>query len=207
MNEKKLISWIACPTAKKLNLSKMSLDELMELLGEKATAETAKVYGEIRGLYAAYKLAPSTVLLEAIIAKCLQIILNDESSALLPGAGVFTQNAKVDLSEPAWLWEWVNGFDYFLMLNKVASEKSRAVYIRALKRIMKNEDPEIKTVRELIDKIYYLIDKYAGIDRQRKENHNVHISALRKFKDYIEDRCGFFYTVEMDGKEEKVERV
>ncbi len=60
---------VLCGQVRKKVKSEMSLEELMEMLDKKAMGKTATVFGEIKGLYTAYKLAPTNVLLEAILAK------------------------------------------------------------------------------------------------------------------------------------------
>lgn len=168
------LMWVSNPSPKKINTADMSLDQMIDALEQKATAENASDFGEIKGLYAAYKLAPSTVLLEAILAKCLEVILNGSIAGASPAAST---PVKPSRTHPASLeWEWVQGFEHFLLLNGI-SETSRPVYIRAIKRVIKKYG--IIEVAELKNDIDWLIDQYDGCDQAA---HNVHLAALRQFK-------------------------
>ena len=189
--------WMSCPPSKVAQTADLSLDQMIEELDQSVTPETAAAFGEIKGLYVAYKLTPSTVLLEAILAKCLAILLNIHRSNASPATPV-----KLSRTHPASMeWEWVQGFDYFLRINDI-SETSRPVYIRALKRVMKKYG--ITRVDDLKKEIDWLIDEYDGCDQG---SHNVHIAALRQFKKYMEDECGFFISVVDHGEEEIVVRI
>ena len=198
MKEKNTAKWISYPTSVNKDTSGLSLDEMMAMLDGIAVPENATALGEIKGLYAAHKLAPSGVLLEAIIGKCLSIIL---------GAGTMQQSINLSTpvrlirSQPASMeWEWVQGFEHFLMLRGI-SETTRSVYIRALKRVMKKHGIDVNDLRESIDSY---IREYEGCDR---ESHNVHIGSLRQFKEYMNDECGYFISIENNGYEEIASRI
>ncbi len=199
MTEKYNAVWTNVPTPKKIDTAGMTLDQMMGMLDEKVTPETATAFGEIKGLYTAYKLAPSNVLLEAIITKCLAMILHTNADA--PSAVVSTP-VKQSRTHPASMdWEWVQGFEHFLLLNGI-SETSRQVYIRALKRVMKKHG--ITDVEALKKDIDWFINEYDGCDQA---SHNVHIASLRQFKNYMNDECGYFVSIEINGEEEIVSRI
>lgn len=178
--------WIACPPVRTVSTAGLSLDDLVALLEQSATPETATACGEIKGLYGAYKLAPSTALLETIVAKCLELLLKSRSAAPVVATS----------RKPAFLEDvWVSGFEYFLEVVCGKSEKTTAVYVRAIKRIMKSRN---LTIKDLVARIDDLIAVYDGNDQA---SHNVHISALRRFKEFILDPCGFVFTVsDQDGE-------
>ncbi len=199
MSEKNSIGWISMPTSHTTNAASMSIEEMIEKLEKQSSPENAAAIGEIKGLFRAYKLSPSTALLELIVIKCLTILLDMQATTV---SSMVPVSVKACRTHPTSMdWEWVQGFDYFLLLNGI-SENSRQVYIRALKRVMKNHG--IANVEELKERISELIDEYAVTD---KKAHNVHISALRQFKDFMLDGCGFFITVEQDGEETIIDRI
>ena len=193
------IYWTNSPTQRKIDIANMSLEQMVAILDEKSTPETANIFGEIKGLYTAYKLAPSNVLLEAMLAKCLSVIIhagadNQSATVATPVKSSRTHPDSMD-------WEWVQGFEHFLSMNGI-TETSRQVYIRALKRVMKKNN--INDVETLIRDIEWLIEEYSGCDQA---SHNVHISALRQFKAYMKDECGYFFSIEQNGEEEIVSRI
>lgn len=199
MADKICIGWMSAPAQKRADASGMTIDEMIETLEKTATPETAAACGEIKGLYGAYKLAPSNLLLEAIIAKCLTIIIN-----ISPGANLSVASTPLKINKnhlPSMDWEWVQGFEHFLLLN-VISETTRQVYIRAIKRVMKNYS--VTDVNLLKDNIDWYIDQYDGKDQAA---HNVHLAALRQFKKFINDGCGYFISVELNSEEEIVSRI
>ncbi len=200
MTDQNNLLWMCAPAPKKVDVATMSLDQMIELLDQRATPDTATVFGEIKGLYAAYKLAPSHVLLEAIIAKCLTIILNADGKSS-QGVVSLTPAGKSQKRPVSMEYEWIQGFEYFLLLNGI-SENTAMVYVRALKRVIKNQN--IADVDELMDMIDWLIREYEGCDRA---SHNVHISALRQFKNYMNDQSGYLIAIEKDGIEEIVSRI
>ena len=181
----------------------LAIDKAMKILEEKTTSDNAADFGEIRGLYTAYKLSPSDLLLEAIIVKCLEIILNNEENVRsLCSTAIPNAREKI----PAVLKnEWAEGFLFFLTtrLIKSTTENTAGVYIRAIKRVMKN-DLNTDNIEVLIERIDEMIAKYDGNDA---ESHNVHISALRRFKDFIEDDCGYLIVLEYNGKIEVADRL
>jgi hypothetical protein len=193
------IYWTNSPTQRKADVVDMPLDQMIAILDEKSTPETANAFGEIKGLYTAYKLAPSNVLLEAMLAKCLSIIIHTEKDSINTCGATLVKSSR---THPASMdWEWVQGFEHFLMMNDI-TETSRQVYIRALKRVMKKNN--INDVETLIRDIEWLIQEYSGCDQA---SHNVHISTLRQFKAYMNDECGYFFSIEQDGEEEIVSRI
>lgn len=199
MNKINNAAWFSTPKFRKNEASDMDLQQMIDLLDERATPETAAVFGEIKGLYSAYKLAPSAVLLEAIVVKCLSIILSNHTASQSFGAStpVKTSRTHPDSMD----WEWVQGFAHFLLLSGI-SENTRQVYIRALKRVIKNN--QIYDVKVLIDNIDFYINQYDGNDQAA---HNVHLAALRQFRSFIFDECGYFVSVMINGNEEIVSRV
>lgn len=193
------VFWTNTPTQRKIDIADMSLEQMVTILDEKSTPETANIFGEIKGLYTAYKLAPSNVLLEAMVAKCLSVIIhtgadNQSAAVATPVKSSRTHPDSMD-------WEWVQGFEHFLSMNGI-SETSRQVYIRALKRVMKKY--EITDVEALKKNIEWFIDEYSGCDQA---SHNVHISTLRQFKAYMDDECGYFFSIEQGGEEEIISRI
>ncbi len=101
-------------------------------------------------------------------------------------------------------WEWAQGFKHFLIIKQM-SEGATHVYMRALKQVMNDADNKISNIHDLKNKIDELIVKYA--DGRDKQFHNMHIAALRKFKDYMNDEAGYFISVEKNGNEEIVSRI
>ena len=199
MAEKYTAAWTNSPAPRKTDVTAMTLDQLIETLDGKSTPKTATAFGEIKGLYTAYKLAPSHVLLEAIITKCLTIILNtkvdDQSSeASTPVKSSRTHPESMD-------WEWLQGFEHFLLINGI-SETSRQVYIRALKRVMKKYN--ITDVEDLKSDIDWYISEYDGNDQA---SHNIHLSVLRQFKTYAHDERGYFFSIVENGEEEIISRI
>ncbi len=191
--------WMSVPTQKRADTSNMTIAEMIEMLERNASSETAAAYGEIKGLYNAYNIAKSEVLLETIIAKCLAIIINNSLNA---NSTVASTPLKTNKNHPVTLdWEWVQGFEHFLLLNGI-SETTKQVYIRALKRVMKNYS--VTDVTSLKNDIDWFIAQYDGRDQAA---HNVHLAALRQFKSFVNDECGYFISVEVNGNEEIVSRI
>ncbi len=190
-------------TRNRYDFNGLTLDAVIKILEEKTTSDNAADFGEIRGLYTAYKLAPSALLLEAITVKCLEIILNNEKNKhSLCSAAMPIVREKI----PAVLKnEWSEGFLFFLTtrLIKRTTENTAGVYIRAIRRVMKN-DLNTDNVAVLIERIDDMIAKYDGNDAG---SHNAHISALRRFKDFIEDDCGYLIVIEHKGKIEIADRL
>ena len=199
MAEKYTAAWTNAPTPRKTDVTAMTLDQLIETLDKKSTPQSATAFGEIKGLYTAYKLAPSNVLLEAIITKCLTIILNAKASEQPPDISTPVKSSRTHPESMD--WEWLQGFEHFLLLNDI-SESSRQVYIRALKRVMKNYN--IADVEALKRDIDWYISEYDGNDQA---SHNIHLSVLRQFKNYMHDERGYFFAIEENGEEEIVSRI
>jgi hypothetical protein len=176
-----------------------SLESWMARLDAAATPQTAGAFGEIRGLYLAYKIAPSATLLEEMLCKCLALVL--DGSKATPEFLPSTASVKGRRGD-AMDYEFLLGFEYFLNEKKGITEATAQVYIRALKRVIRAHG--ITDVETLIERIDELIDAYQGKDQKA---HNVHISVLKQFDAYVQDPNGFFIAVQKDGKEQIVSRI
>lgn len=199
MMKKNYEAWVSSPAPQKENSVEMSIEQMINSLDERTNPEMATLFGEIKGLYTAYKLAPSTILLETIVAKCLTAVLQSKmedrkETTVTPIKSSRTHPSSMD-------WEWVQGFEHFLMLNGI-SDNSRPIYIRALKRVMKKYN--VTDVETLKENITFYINEYNGRDQA---SHNAHISALRQFRNFMDDECGYFFSIEKDGEEEIISRI
>ena len=173
-----------------VDLDRLTLEEKIAALDGKVTPEE---YGELKGLLAAHRIAPSSALLEAIIAKLIVIISKSDTKE----ADVYNEeDGGLDLDS-----EWVLAFECFLEFRN-RKKSSIDVYIRSIKRIMKEYG--ISSAIELRNRIQELIRIYDGNDQK---SHNLNTSALKQFRDFCDSKCGIITTyIDKNGGEYVVER-
>lgn len=177
-----------------VDLDRLTLEEKIAALDEKVTPEE---YGELKGLLAAHRIVPSSALLEAIITKLIAIILKSDTKVSAKEESVYDEN-DVGLELDS---EWTLAYEHFLALQG-KKDSSIEVYVRAIKRIMKEYG--ISSAKELRNRIQELIRIYDGNDQK---SHNLNISALKQFRDFCDSRCGVITTyIDKNDGEYVVER-
>ena len=180
--------------AKNVDFENMTLEEKIAALDGKVPAEQL---GELKGLLGAYRIAPSNALLEAIIAKLIAIILKNNINVVANQKVLDDEDDFLDLNQ-----EWALAYEHFLALQG-KKDSSIEVYVRAIKRIMK--DYGITDINEFKKRILELIDLYEGNDQK---SHNLNISALKAFLNFIQEGCGVIITyIDKYGDEYVVDRI
>ena len=200
--------FIAIPA--KPNTLKDTVEMLCRVITEKGDAVLSAQIGEIKGLYAAYELAPSNTLLETIAVKlglmveCLIGAPAIERPAI--SGFCFKPAAASRTSAPTGKTEtegWIKDFSDH-MRRQGKTEKTIEVYVRAIVRVMNdgiNGTPlDFPTMQKEIGN---LIADYRS---RENTNHNV-IAALKRFAAFAKETCrpeslGYRITREDDGIEE-----
>lgn len=177
-----------------VDLDRLTLEEKIAALDGKVTPEE---FGELKGLLAAHRIAPSSSLLEVIIAKLVVIILKSDTKLSTKEEVDYDEDdGRLDIDG-----EWISAYECFLDYQDI-KPSSIDVYIRAIKRIMKEYG--ISSAKELRNRIQELIGIYDGNDQK---SHNLNISALKKFRDFCDSNCGVITTyIDKNGGEYVVER-
>lgn len=187
-------------------IKQQKLKEKIEKLSETAlnlrNAELSNKIGAVMGLNSAYELAPSEVLLEKIaisLAEIVEMLLDERTVPAI----VTETNQYVDIYER---------YKSFL-IDYGRSFKTANIYVRALKRILKNKDEsiskelfyKIEEVREAVEspnfdvknKDYLIeiskmlreiidIKETDEAEREKsKKDHGIGISALKQFLNFI----------------------
>ncbi len=165
-------------------------------------AELSNKIGAINGLYSAYELAPSEALLEKISIYFAEIVETLLDEGTVPTITTETKQ-YIDIYER---------YKSFLIDNG-RSIKTVDIYVRALKRILKNKNenvsPElsykIAEVREIVEspsldiknedsliriskilREIIVIKEIDEVERERsKKDHGIGISALKQFLNFI----------------------
>ncbi len=187
-------------------IKQQKLKEKIEKLSETAlnlrNAELSNKIGAVMGLNSAYELAPSEVLLEKIaisLAEIVEMLLDERTVPAI----VTETNQYVDIYER---------YKSFL-IDYGRSFKTANIYVRALKRILKNKDEsiskelfyKIEEVREAVEspnldlknKDYLIeiskmlreiidIKETNEAEREKsKKDHGIGISALKQLLNFI----------------------
>ena len=161
-----------------------SLNELLEQLGEHpGTTANAKVINEIKGIMEIYDdVDPVSA------AKVMERVAVKLAGALIDTLeNCFTaEDSDDEVFDPS--SEWENGFEAYLLFNG-KTEKTIEVYIRCIKRIMKNM--QVTDINEMLQQM----DEYQC-------NGSNERSALTQFDKYVNDGLGYIIVLD-DSKTSK----
>ncbi len=135
--------------------------------------EVLSKFGEIKGLYAAYELSNSSVLLEKIIEVLLELI---EMTINLPGSDYNTKKAIMNKENKT--GELAGFYNY--LVEKGKKPTTADCYRKTIMQIMKKFN--ILTIDEFNRKLVEIIAMYHENDKQ---NHNRHIAALLRYQEYL----------------------
>lgn len=160
-------------------INKELLNRVIDTLTDNNQIEHIRKISDINGLSQAYSITQNQDILEESFNQTLELII-----AILENE---TKNKKVIKIDKE--FEEIRMF----LKNKGISEDTSAGYVRAIKRVMKNEGFE--TFEELCLNLEQVILKYN--DGQDRKYHNIHLSSLRWVNEFIydikENKC--FYVV------------
>jgi hypothetical protein len=155
-----------------------SLNELLEKLGEHpGTTANAKVINEIKGIMEIYNdIDPVSAakVMERVAVKLAGALIDTLESCFN------TEDMDDETFDP--LNEWENGFEAYLLFNG-KTEKTIEVYIRCIRRIMKNM--QITDINEMLERM----DEYQC-------NGSNERSALTQFDKYVNDGLGYIIVLD-----------
>lgn len=159
-----------------------SLKEVVEVLYNKAQRISnrkilAKI-GELKGLFAAYEIASSKILIETICKEMAQIILDfiDRDGR--------ESSINISLHRSLSKEEWVNDFyEYLGQIGKTLGTKD--MYLRAFKRAILRGDNPKTDFQSLCESIDDLIISY---EKENPKNFTI-LSALKHFRDFSQVYC------------------
>ena len=155
-----------------------SLNELLEQLGEHpGTTANAKVINEIKGIMEIYDdvdPVSAAKVMERVAVKLAGALIDTLVSCFN------TEDMDDETFDP--LNEWENGFEAYLLFNG-KTEKTIEVYIRCIKRIMKNM--QISDINEMVKQM----DEYQCNGANER-------SALTQFDKCVSDGLGYIIVLD-----------
>lgn len=160
-------------------INKELLDKVISKLTDNNQIEHIRKISDINGLSLAYSMTQNQDILEEGFNKTLELIISILENE--------TKNNKVIKIDKE--FEQIKKF-----LNKKGiSEDTSNGYVRAIKRVMKNDGFE--TFEDLCLNLDHVILKYN--DGQDRKYHNIHLSSLRWVSEYIFDinENNYFYVL------------
>ena len=156
-----------------------SLKEVVEVLYNKAQRISnrkilAKI-GELKGLFAAYEMDSSKILIETICKKMGQILLDFIDRDYRESSMNISLHRRLSRMEE----EWVNDFyEYLDQIGKTQGTKD--MYMRALRRAILRGDNPKTDFQSLCESIDGLIISY---EKENPKNFTI-LSALKHFRDF-----------------------
>lgn len=160
-------------------INKELLNKVINTISDNNQVEHIRKISDINGLSLAYSMTQNQEILEESFNQSLELIISILEHE--------TKNKKVIKIDRE--FEEIRNF----LNDKGISEDTAAGYVRAIKRVMKNEGFE--TFEELCLNLEQVILKYN--DGQDRKYHNIHLSSLRWVSEFIyeikEDKC--FYVL------------
>ena len=160
-------------------INKELLDKVISKLTDNNQIEHIRKISDINGLSLAYSMTQNQDILEEGFNQTLELIISILENE--------TKNNKVIKIDKE--FEQIKKF-----LNKKGiSEDTSNGYVRAIKRVMKNDGFE--TFEDLCLNLDHVILKYN--DGQDRKYHNIHLSSLRWVSEYIFDinENNYFYVL------------
>lgn len=158
-----------------------SLNELLEQLGEHpGTTANAKVINEIKGIMEIYDdvdPVSAAKVMERVAVKLAGALIDTLENCFT------TEDSDDEVFDPS--SEWENGFEAYLLFNG-KTEKTIEVYIRCIRRIMKNM--RVSDINEMVERM----DEYQCNGANER-------SALTQFDKCVNDGLGYIIVLE-EGK-------
>lgn len=162
-----------------------NLSELIEFLGEHpGSPANAKVINEIKGIMEIYDdVDPVSAarVMERVAAKLASALINTLEECFN------TADQEDEIFDP--ISEWENGFEAYLLFNG-KTEKTIEVYLRCIKRIMKNM--RVADINEMLQRV----DEYQCNGANER-------SALTQFDKCIGDGKGYIIVLAENGAAEQ----
>lgn len=162
-----------------------NLSELIEFLGEHpGSPANAKVINEIKGIMEIYDdVDPVSAarVMERVAVKLASALINTLEE------GFNTADQGDEIFDP--ISEWENGFEAYLLFNG-KTEKTIEVYLRCIKRIMKNM--RVADINEMLQRV----DEYQCNGANER-------SALTQFDKCIGDGKGYVIVLDENGTAEQ----
>ena len=155
-----------------------SLNELLEQLSEHpGTPANAKVINEIKGIMEIYDdvdPVSAAKVMERVAVKLAGALIDTLESCFN------TEDMDDEIFDPS--NEWENGFEAYLLFNG-KTEKTIEVYIRCIKRIMKNM--QVSDINKMVERM----DEYQCNGANER-------SALAQFEKCVNDGLGYIIVLE-----------